>query len=271
MSVPQSVARSMHSSFPEGDPSTAAIAVDNVEMRYKTSDGEVLALERISFRIEKGQFVSIVGPSGCGKSTLLMIIAGLIRASSGRVWVHGTKVDRPISDLGFVFQKDLLLDWRSVLGNVLLQADVRGMPRPQATQKALNLLRQVGLEGFENRNPWELSGGMRQRVAICRALLPSASTLLMDEPFGALDALTRDRINLDLQLIWSLERPTALLITHSISEAIFLSDRVLVMSGRPGHIIDDVRVELPRPRTIATRDTTEFVSYQHRLRMKIGE
>jgi len=248
-----------------------AISVNRLAMRYKTSDGDLVALENINFEIGKGEFISVVGPSGCGKSTLLTIIAGLVRATSGIVTVHGNRVTEPISDLGFVFQKDLLLEWRSVLGNILLQADVRGLPREEAKRKALLLLKQVGLEGFENRNPWELSGGMRQRVAICRALLPSAGILLMDEPFGALDALTRDRINLDLQNIWSTERPTALLITHSISEAVFLSDRVLVMSSRPGRIIDDVRIDLPRPRNASTRDTAEFVAFQHRLRMSIGQ
>lgn len=267
MNVIPSMTRDTHSSMKES--ASAAIAVDNITMRYETAGGGLLALENISFRIEQGEFISIVGPSGCGKSTLLMITAGLIRASSGRVSVQGITVDKPISDLGFVFQKDLLLEWRSVLGNIMLQADVRKMPKAPARKKAMELLRQVGLEGFEDRNPWELSGGMRQRVSICRALLPSARTLLMDEPFGALDALTRERINLDLQNIWSLERPTALLITHSIAEAIFLSDRVLVMSSRPGRIVDDVKIDLPRPRTMDMRDTKEFVSYQHRLRLSI--
>lgn len=248
----------------------AAIVVSGLGMRYDTSDGGVLALEKINFEIEKSEFISIVGPSGCGKSTLLMIIAGLISPSVGTVSVQGKTVNRAISDLGFIFQSDLLLEWRSVLGNILLQADVRGMPKVAARKKALDLLRQVGLEGFENRNIWELSGGMRQRVAICRALLPSAGLLLMDEPFGALDALTRDQINLDMQNIWALERPTALLITHSIAEAIFLSDRVLVMSSRPGRIIDEVKIDLPRPRTIEVRDSAAFVSYQRRIRMGIG-
>ena len=171
--------------------------------------------------------------------------------------------------LGFAFQSDLLLEWRSVLENVLLQADVRGLPKAAAKKKALSLLRQVGLAGFENQNIWELSGGMRQRVAICRALLPRAGLLLMDEPFGALDALTRDQINLDLQDIWVLEGTTAVLITHSISEAIFLSDRVLVMSSRPGKIIDDVEIDLPRPRTMDIRDSAAFVGYQRRIRKGI--
>lgn len=251
-------------------PTVAAIALNRVEMRYGTSDGGFLVLEKIGFEIEEGEFISIVGPSGCGKSTLLMIIAGLISPSAGTVSVKGRIVDRTVSDLGFVFQNDLLLEWRSIINNVLLQADVRGMPKAAAKKKALDLLRQVGLEGFENRNIWELSGGMRQRVAICRALLPSAGLLLMDEPFGALDALTRDQINLDMQAIWALDRPTALLITHSIAEAIFLSDRVLVMSSRPGRIVDEVKIDLPRPRTIELRDSAEFVSYQRRIRKGIG-
>ena len=248
----------------------ARITVNSIEMRYDTPDGGVLALDNISFEIKKGEFITIVGPSGCGKSTLLMIIAGLIAPSAGTVSVQGKIVDRAISDLGFAFQSDLLLEWRTVLENVLLQADVRGMPKAAAKQKALALLHQVGLAGFENQHIWELSGGMRQRVAICRALLPSAGLLLMDEPFGALDALTRDQINLDLQDIWALEGPTALLITHSISEAIFLSDRVFVMSSRPGKIIDEVKIDLPRPRTVDIHDSPDFVSYQQRIRKGIG-
>ena len=175
-----------------------------------------------------------------------------------------------MTDLGIVFQQDLLFDWRTVLGNVMLQADVRGLPRQAAREKARHLLRQVGLEQFDNHRPWELSGGMRQRVAICRALLPGAATLLLDEPFGALDALTRDKINLDLLDIWAMERPTTLLVTHSIAEAIFLSDRVVVMSPRPGTILDDVVIDLPRPRTMDMRDTVRFADYQRRLRATIG-
>ena len=247
-----------------------SISVQSVGMRYGTADQGVVALSKASFDVKTSEFVSILGSSGCGKSTLLMIIAGLVKPTEGSVSVQGVRVTRPMTDLGIVFQQDLLFDWRTVLGNVMLQADVRGLPKRAARQKAQRLLRQVGLEQFENHRPWELSGGMRQRVAICRALLPGAATLLLDEPFGALDALTRDKINLDLLDIWALEQPTTLLVTHSIAEAVFLSDRVLVMSPRPGTIVDDVVIDLPRPRTMAMRDTAHFADYQRRLRAAIG-
>ena len=247
-----------------------SISVQSVGMRYGTADQGVVALSKASFDVKTSEFVSILGSSGCGKSTLLMIIAGLVKPTEGSVSVQGVRVTRPMTDLGIVFQQDLLFDWRTVLGNVMLQADVRGLPKQAARQKAQRLLRQVGLEQFENHRPWELSGGMRQRVAICRALLPGAATLLLDEPFGALDALTRDKINLDLLDIWALEQPTTLLVTHSIAEAVFLSDRVLVMSPRPGTIVDDVIIDLPRPRTMAMRDTAHFADYQRRLRAAIG-
>jgi NitT/TauT family transport system ATP-binding protein len=246
------------------------IAIKSVGMRYGAASGGLVALDAVSFDVGKSEFVSILGPSGCGKSTLLLIAAGLMKPTVGSVTVHGTLVTRPLTDIGVVFQQDLLFDWRTVIGNVMLQADVRGLPKEASLQKARRLLRQVGLEQFEDRRPWELSGGMRQRVAICRALLPEANVLLLDEPFGALDALTRDKINLDLQDMWALERPTTLFVTHSIAEAVFLSDRVVVMSPRPGTIIDDVVIDLPRPRTIEIRDTAHFADYQRRLRAAIG-
>jgi NitT/TauT family transport system ATP-binding protein len=221
---------------------TTSIAIQSVGMRYRTASQELVALSNVSFDVKTSEFVSI----------------------------HGVPVTRPVTDLGIVFQQDLLFDWRTVLGNVMLQADVRSLPKKEAREKARRLLRQVGLEQFEDHRPWELSGGMRQRVAICRALLPGAATLLLDEPFGALDALTRDKINLDLLDIWALERPTTLLVTHSIAEAIFLSDRVVVMSPRPGTIVDDVFIDLPRPRTMEVRDTAHFADYQRRLRAAIG-
>jgi NitT/TauT family transport system ATP-binding protein len=249
---------------------TTSIAIQSVGMRYRTGSQDLVALSNVSFDVRTSEFVSILGPSGCGKSTLLMIIAGLVKPTEGSVSVRGVPVRGPVTDLGIVFQQDLLFDWRTVLGNVMLQADVRGLPRQAAREKARHLLRQVGLEQFENHRPWELSGGMRQRVAICRALLPGAATLLLDEPFGALDALTRDKINLDLLDIWAMEQPTTLLVTHSIAEAIFLSDRVVVMSPRPGTILDDVVIDLPRPRTMDMRDTVRFADYQRRLRAMIG-
>jgi NitT/TauT family transport system ATP-binding protein len=248
-----------------------AVAVDGVSMCYGAMPGGLRVLDRVSFALDESEFVSILGPSGCGKSTLLMIIAGLIRPSAGGISVQGLKVTKPLTDVGVVFQQDLLFDWRTALGNIMLQADVRGLPKAAAEARARALLQQVGLQDFADRHPWELSGGMRQRVAICRALLPYAGVLLMDEPFGALDALTRDKINLDLQAMWVNERPTTLLVTHSIAEAVFLSDRVIVMSPRPGRVVEDVVIDLPRPRTIELRDAPEFTAYQRRLRNAITE
>jgi NitT/TauT family transport system ATP-binding protein len=210
-----------------------------------------------------------VGPSGCGKSTLLMIVAGLVPPSAGDVAVGAAPVTRPLTDVGIVFQRDLLFDWRTVLGNIMLQADVRGLDKRRAREKALTLLEMVGLRGFEGHYPWQLSGGMRQRVAICRALLHDSGLLLLDEPFGALDALTRDQMNLDLQRIWLQVRRTTILVTHSISEAVFLSDRVTVMSPRPGRIVEDVTIDLPRPRTLSVRESPQFADYQRRIRTAI--
>jgi NitT/TauT family transport system ATP-binding protein len=236
---------------------------------YPSVQGDVVALDGVDLSVAGGTFVSIVGPSGCGKSTMLMIVGGLVGRSAGEVAVGGVAVTRPLTDIGIVFQRDLLFDWRTVLGNVMLQADIRGLDRRRAREKALALLDKVGLKGFEAHYPWQLSGGMRQRVAICRALLHDAGLLLLDEPFGALDALTRDQMNLDLQRLWLQERRTTILVTHSISEAVFLSDRVAVMSPRPGRIVQDVTVDLPRPRTLEMRDSPQFADYQREIRKSI--
>ena len=193
-----------------------------------------------------GEFLSIVGPSGCGKSTLAMLIAGLMRPTSGVIAVDGRAVSRPQTELGIVFQNAVLLAWRSALDNVLLQVEMRGLAARQYRDRAMELLRSVGLDGFERRLPHELSGGMRQRVAICRALIHDPPLLLMDEPFGALDALTRDQMTLDIQGICARGGKTVLFITHSITEAVFLSDRVLVMTPRPGRIDTTIDVDLPR-------------------------
>jgi NitT/TauT family transport system ATP-binding protein len=252
-----------------GNAAQIHIRLSAVEKSYGSDTARVLALQGIDLSVRRSEFLSVIGQSGCGKSTLLMIIAGLIRPSAGMVAVDGKRVDQPLTNIGIAFQQDLLFDWRTILGNVMLQADVRGLPRAAARAKALVLLERVGLKGFEERRPWELSGGMRQRAAICRALLHDAHVLLLDEPFGALDALTRDQMNLDLQGIWAAERPTTILVTHSISEAVFLSDRVIVMSPRPGRVVAEVTVNLSRPRTIAMRDSAEFVVYQQLLRAAI--
>jgi NitT/TauT family transport system ATP-binding protein len=246
--------------------SSAFIRGHAVEKRYRGRAGEIVALAKVSLKIQPQEFVTIVGPSGCGKSTLLMIIAGLIPPSSGEIVVGNHKVTKPITDVGIVFQRDLLFDWRTVLGNITIQGDVRGLDREQTRKRALELLELVNLREFADRYPWELSGGMRQRVAICRALVHDASLLLLDEPFGALDALTRDQLNLDLQEIWSVNRRTAVLVTHSIPEAILLADRVLVMSPRPGRIVAEIKVDLPRPRSLDMQETSTFLAHLHEIR-----
>jgi len=242
------------------------VSLDGVEKTYRAPGRVLRALDRTTFTLGRGEFVSIVGPSGCGKSTLLMLIAGLIPASAGAVVIQGERVTRPYTDVGVVFQQDALLAWRSVLDNVLLQIDVRRLPRRRYAEAAHALLARVGLRGFEAYYPSELSGGMRQRVALCRALVHDPPLLLMDEPFGALDALTRDQMVLDLQRLWLEERKTVLFITHSIWEAIFLADRVVVMSPRPGRIAAVLDVDLPRPRRLAHRESPEFGRYAAEVR-----
>jgi NitT/TauT family transport system ATP-binding protein len=224
------------------------------------------AVDNVSFDIQAGEFVSIVGPSGCGKSTLMMMVSGLIPATNGEVVIETKRVSRPYANLGIVFQRDALLEWRTVLDNVLLQIDIRHLDRGEFTSRAEDLLARAGLAGFEKYHPWELSGGMRQRVAICRALVSNPSLLLMDEPFGALDAITREQMNLDLQRIWLQDRKTVLFITHSISEAVFLSDRVIVMSPRPGRIVADITIDLPRPRKLSMREASSFGRYVAQIR-----
>jgi NitT/TauT family transport system ATP-binding protein len=249
---------------------TRHIVLNDVAKAYGRGRGEIVAIQSITLDIERGEFVSILGPSGCGKSTLLLMMAGLVPPTRGSIEVDEKPVTKPLTDIGIAFQQDLLFDWRTALGNVMLQADIRGLDRTSARVKALALLERVGLKGFENRLPWELSGGMRQRVALCRALLHDASILMMDEPFGSLDALTRDQMNLHLQNLWMGTRPTAIMVTHSISEAVFLSDRVVVLSNRPSTFAFELSIALPRPRTIDMRDTAEFVHFQHQLRQAIA-
>src|ERR671937_1643592 len=234
------------------------ITVQSLRKEYATSRGPVLALDDIGFGVAEGEFVAIVGPSGCGKSTLLKILAGLLPASAGEVRLRSVAVTGPRRDVGFVFQSPVLFPWRTVLDNVLLPADVQRLGREKMRQSALDLLALVGLSGFEQRYPWELSGGMQQRVALVRALIHDPALLLMDEPFGALDALTREAMNVELQRIWLERRKTVVFITHSTAEAVFLGDRVLVMTARPGRLLDDVRVKLPRPRSLAVMNTTDF-------------
>jgi NitT/TauT family transport system ATP-binding protein len=210
----------------------------------------VPALSQISLSVREREFVTVVGPSGCGKTTLLKILAGLVPASGGSLRVAGKPVSAPRADIGIVFQSAVLLPWRTILDNVLLPAEVQGLPMAAARARARDLLAMVGLADFADKYPMELSGGMQQRAAISRALLPDPSILLMDEPFGALDAMTREQMNLDLQRIWRESGKTVVLITHSIPEAVFLGDRVVVLTARPGRIARVVEVEIPRPRSL---------------------
>ena len=242
------------------------IAVDGLSKVYETRSGRVTALEGIRFAIDEGQFVAVVGPSGCGKSTLLKILAGLIPASQGEARLGGTPINGPRRDIGVVFQSAVLFPWRTVLDNVLLPVDVQRLDRDKLRMQALALLALVGLQGFEQRYPWELSGGMQQRVAMVRALIHDPAILLMDEPFGALDAMTREQMNLELQRVWLERRKTVLFITHSIPEALFLADRVLVMTPRPGRVVEDARVPFARPRKLDVMTTPEFGGYVKRIR-----
>jgi len=243
------------------------VEISGAGKTYRSGLGDVVALADITLAIRPGEFLSVLGPSGCGKSTLLRCLAGLDRPTSGRISIGGRPVDGPPEDLGVVFQRDVLLEWRTVLDNVLLGVEIRRRDVRQWRPKALALLDLLGLKGFADRHPWELSGGMRQRVSICRALLMDPALLLMDEPFGALDAMTRDDLNLELQRVWLEGRKTVFFVTHSITEAIFLGDRVVVMSPSPGRLADIIEVDLPRPRDLAVRETAEFAALVRRARL----
>jgi NitT/TauT family transport system ATP-binding protein len=242
------------------------IRVLGVAKSYRSAEGEVESLKPLEFDIHEGEFLSIVGPSGCGKSTLLKLVGGLLPPTSGSIEIAGKRVEGPAGSIGIVFQNHVLLAWRTVLKNILLQIEVRKLPRERGLEHARELVDMVGLKGFENKYPWQLSGGMQQRASICRALVHDPAILLMDEPFGALDAMTREKMNLELQRIWSAAKKTVLLITHSIPESIFLSDRVLVMTERPGSIAAIYEVPLPRPRTLAMMGGVEFGALAQKIR-----
>jgi len=222
-----------------------------VSVRFRSKRSATTALEDVTMRIEAGEFISIVGPSGCGKSTLLKAVAGLVKPTEGAISLFGAKVTKPQQNIGFAFQRAALLEWRGVRKNILLQAEMRGMDKAKAARRADELIELTGLTGFERALPHELSGGMQQRVALCRALLHEPPVLLMDEPFGALDALTREQLNAELNKIWRETGTTILLVTHSIAEAVFLGTRVEVMSPRPGRLMRTFHVELPAERDYA--------------------
>jgi NitT/TauT family transport system ATP-binding protein len=245
-------------------------AADLSRVFVSKSGERTVALDRVSLDVGQREFVSIVGPSGCGKSTLMAIVGGVIEASSGTVTLNGRSEQRGGRHVGMIFQEPLLLPYRTILQNVLLPAVIYKLPEEPALVRAQDLLRLVGLEGFGDRYPHELSGGMQQRAAIGRGLMHDPAIVLMDEPFGALDAMTRENMNLELMDIWQQASKTIIFITHSIPEAVFLSDRVVVMSPRPGRIVDVVEVNLPRPRNIVMQSSSEFGALTLRIRKSIG-
>jgi NitT/TauT family transport system ATP-binding protein len=238
---------------------------------YKTRDGnDIHALKDIDLDIRAAEFISIVGPSGCGKTTLLKILAGILNRTAGEVVMAGRSMHGPSRELGVVFQAPVLLPWRTVLQNVMVPIQVQRRDRAVFEARAWALIAMVGLTGFEHKYPSELSGGMQQRVGICRALVHDPSFLLMDEPFGALDAMTRETMNEELQRLWRENRKTILLVTHSIPEAVYLADRVVVMTPRPGRIVDVIDIDLPRPRTLAMQNTPEFGRFVVAIRRHFG-
>ncbi|NEB37502.1 ABC transporter ATP-binding protein [Streptomyces sp. SID14515] len=249
----------------------AGVRLADVAVRFRSKKRDVTALSDVSLDVAPGEFVAIVGPSGCGKSTLLKLVAGLLTASSGDVLLGGERVTGPRHDIGYVFQRAALLEWRSALRNILLQAEIRRMEPARARGRADELIRMTGLTGFEDAYPHELSGGMQQRVALCRALLHEPPVLLMDEPFGALDALTREQMNTELNRIWRNTGTTVLLVTHSISEAVYLADRVVVMSPRPGTVTEIIEVGLPAERDYSeTLGRPEFRAAAAHIRDLLG-
>ena len=246
------------------------LAADEIAMTYLGQQGSLEALEDVSLQVGAGEFLCIVGPSGCGKSTLLRVLGGLVRPTSGRVYLGGELLTAPRRQIGFVFQKANLMPWRTVLRNVTLPLEIKGLKAEEADQKARELLNLVELEGFEDAYPHELSGGMEQRVAIARALIHDPAILFLDEPFGSLDALTRENMNLELLRIWQAKRKTVVMVTHNIQEALFLADRILVMSSRPGRIEATVFVPLPRPRRLEMLYSAEFGVLSRRVRQAIN-
>ena len=250
-----------------------AVQVQNASVVYQTADAPVHALSGVDLDVAEGEFVALIGPSGCGKTTLMRVIADLEPISAGRVLVNGVSphAARLARAYGYVFQAPALFPWRTVLGNVTLPLQIQGIQRAQAKQIATDYLQRVGLQGFEGKYPWQLSGGMQQRVSIARALSFEPKILMMDEPFGALDEITRDRLNEQLQQLWQRERRTVLFVTHSIAEAVYLSTRIVVMSPRPGRIVKLIQSPLPDQRHLGLRDTPEFMALAHAVREALAD
>ena len=242
------------------------IAIRDVAKVFgEDTDTPFRALKSVSVEVAAGEFISVVGPSGCGKSTLMLMVAGLLPRSQGEILVDGRSVTAPITDVGIAFQDHLLLDFRTALANVTLQAEIRDLPRDRIEGRAKELFEQLGLTRAMHKYPRQLSGGMRQRVSLARTLVHDPPVILMDEPLGALDALTRLQVRMDLEALWLRRRPTVLFITHSVEEAVGLSDRILVMSPSPGEIVEEIVVELPRPRPLVLGDAPEFGGYVDRI------
>jgi NitT/TauT family transport system ATP-binding protein len=251
-------------------PDEPVLIIENLSTVFPNGNGGLQALDNVSFSVCAEQFICVIGPSGGGKSTLLRTLAGLLPPTHGKVFFKGSQLTGPQDGVGFVFQKANLMPWRTVLENITLPLEVQGMPHPSARAKAMDLVQLVGLKGFEDSLPRDLSGGMAQRVAIARSLVHDPELLLMDEPFGALDALTRERMGAELLRIWQARRKTVVMVTHSISEALLLADRVLVLSQRPGRLRMDLDVDLPRPRDEEIRYLPEFAHLAKKLRSAIG-
>lgn len=247
--------------------------IEKITKVFYSRKGDVHAVGPLDLSIESGEFVSFLGPSGCGKSTLLMIIAGLIEPTGGKISIDGNIVDRPQTNIGIVFQNPVLVDWRDVLSNVLLQIEMRNLKISDYKEKAKDLLASVGLKNFLKQHPYELSGGMKQRTAFCKALIHDPPLLLMDEPLGALDAMTRSKLRRDIERLWLETKKTFLFVTHDIAEAVQLSSKIIVMSPRPGKIVKIVDVELPRPRDYKVIESAQFIKYSRDIKeifMKYG-
>jgi NitT/TauT family transport system ATP-binding protein len=242
-----------------------AVCIRDVRKLYR----DLEAIRNVSLQVAVNEFVSILGPSGCGKSTLLMMIAGVIDKTAGEISINNSPVIGPRPDIGVVFQQPVLLPWRTVLDNVLFPIELLKLPRQKYVKRAMELLAMAKIDDFAGHLPRQLSGGMRQRVSICRALIHDPGILLMDEPFSALDAITRDEMGVELSRIWQANRKTVLFVTHSIREAAFLSDRVIVMGRRPATVVEEVMIAIPRPRDIAIMESEPFNSYVRQLRKGI--
>ncbi len=256
------------SGSPKAADAQAVVEIADLSLVYQTADHPVTALANVNLTIDKGDFVSFIGPSGCGKTTLMRVVADLERPTSGTALVNGGTPEQARLDraYGYVFQAPTLYPWRSVERNVMLPLEIMALPKADQRERARAALELVGLTGFERKYPWQLSGGMQQRVSIARALSFDPDLLLMDEPFGALDEITRDRLNDELLSLWKKTNKTVIFVTHSISEAVYLSTKIVIMSARPGRIIDVIDSPLPRDRSAATRDSQAFLDVAHRVR-----